>query len=595
MQPWTIIPSTGSEPADEWIRLGVQAHTENRLDAAESNYRQALRLDPRSVIATQNLAVALAGRGNLNEALLTAERAALMDGQTTLVHANRALICLEADRIDEGLEAAEKAVQVAEQSGRIEFPDGTVQALFAKALISATAGRPQDAIDAYEEMLQREPLHPAAGPNRSFIQTLVDSTPEQLLSTRKQYATTHRPPVLPIRSHPNDRSPDRTLRVGYVGGDFKTHSAAMIFGNVLLHHDPKQVEHYIYSSLPVNAEQDDLTKRFFASVSSPIVQGAGPRTGSNDGTVLVSTNRWRDIVSLNDEQAAELIRQDRIDILVDLAAHTSGGRLGIFFRRPAPVQCTAWGFAHGTGLEEVDYFLADPVAVPVEERRYYAEKVVDLPCVVSYLPPPYNVRGTSAAPYSSRDHFTFGSYARYEKLSDECLRAFAEILRQVPDSRLQFKDHAFRRPYAIRRVLSFMDGIAQERLLFSISTNHGDHLLAYQQCDLCLDPWPHGGGAVFLEQMYMGVPSLTLRGKQPSGRTGASVLTAMGRSEWVADTPEEFVNKAVALASGGVGTKLLINARKTLRAEFLLSPVVAGYAAAVEAAYRTMWKEWCQR
>ena len=572
MQPWTIIPSSGSEPADEWIRLGVQAHVENRLDAAESNYRQALRLDPRNVVATQNLAVVLAGRGNLNEALLTAERAALMDGKTTLVHANRALICLEADRIDEGLEAAEKAVRVAEQCGKIEFPDGTVQALFAKALISATAGRPQQAIDAYEEMLQREPLHPAAGPNRSFIQTLVDSTPEQLLFTRKQYAAAHRPPGLVHRSHPNDRSPDRTLRVGYVGGDFKTHSAAMIFGNVLLHHDPKMVEHYIYSSLPVNAEQDDLTKRFFSSTRG--------------------MERWRDIVPLNDEQAAELIRQDRIDILVDLAAHTSGGRLGIFFRKPAPVQVTAWGFAHGTGLEEMDYFLADPVVVPEGEAQFYAEKVVDLPCVVSYLPPNYQVRGTSAAPCASRDYFTFGSYARYEKLSDECLFNFAEILRRVPDSKLQFKDHAFRRPYSIRRVLSFMEGIAPERLLFSISTNHGDHLLAYQQCDLCLDPWPHGGGAVFLEQMYMGVPALTLRGKQPSGRTGASVLTAMGRPEWIAETLEEFVEKAVALAEQ---PKSIIAARRTLREEFLKSPVVAGYAGAVESAYRIMWKDWCQR
>lgn len=572
-QPFVIIPSSGSEPADEWIRLGVQAHVDGKLDQAEINYRHALRLSPRSAVATQNLAVILAQRGNLNEALLAAERAAMWDGDTALVHANRALICLESDRIDEALDAAGTAVDIASKKPRIEFPDGGIHAWFAKALVCATAGKPAESIEAYEEILNREPLHPAAGPNSCFVQTLVDHDPKALLAQRRKYADAHRPKGLPSRSYANDRRADRVLRVGYVGGDFKTHSAAMIFGNVLLNHDPAAVETYLYCSLPVNAEADDMTKRFFA-----ITKGA---------------ERWRDIVPLNDDQAAEKIRADRIDILVDLAAHTSGGRLGIFLRKSAPVQVTAWGFAHGTGLDEIDYFLADPVAVPEDERQHYAEKVLDLPCIVSYLPPPYQLKESSAAPYLGREYFTFGSFARFEKLSDECLATFAEVLRRVPDAKLEFKDHAFRRPYAIRRVLSFMKGIAPDRLLFSISTSHPDHMLAYQQCDLCLDPWPHGGGAVFLEQMWMGVPTLTLRGKQPSGRTAASVLTAMNRKEWIAETPEEFVDKAVEAASGGAETKCIIVARKILRNEFTKSPVVAGYAKAVEAVYKRVWKDWC--
>ena len=572
-QPYTIIPPSGSDPADEWLRLGVQAHTEGKLDQAELNYRQALRLDPRNLIATQNLAVALASRNNLNEALLTAERAAMMDGDTSLLHSNRALICLDSDRIDEALESVDRAVRIAEENPTVAFPDPYVQAMFTKALVSGTAGRAAQAAEAYEEILTREPLHPAAGPNSCFVQSLLDQTPEQLLFNRKRYAAAHRPPQPRNTRYPNDRNPDRALRVGYVGGDFKTHSAAMIFASVLLNHDARRVEPYIYSSLPVNAEHDDLTMKFFKATDRE--------------------KRWRDLVPLNDDQAAELIEKDRIDILVDLAAHTSGGRLGVFFRRPAPVQATAWGFAHGTGMEEIDYFLADPVAVPENERQHYAEKIVDLPCIVSYLPPSQAVRGVSAAPFASRDHFTFGSYARYEKLSDECLKAFGQILRQVPNAKLQFKDHAFRRPYSIRRVMGFMEGVAPDRLLFSISTSHQDHLLAYQQCDLCLDPWPHGGGVVSLEQMWMGVPTLTLRGRQPSGRTMASVLTAMGRTEWIAETVEEFIEKATVLATDEKWMRELASSRKTLREEFLKSPVVAGYPQAVEAAYHQMWKAWC--
>ena len=140
-----------------------------------------------------------------------------------------------------------------------------------------------------------------------------------------------------------------------------------------------------------------------------------------------------------------------------------------------------------------------------------------------------------------------------------------------------------------------MEGIAPERLLFSISTNHQDHMLAYQQCDLCLDPWPHGGGVVFLEQMWMGVPTLTLRGKQPSGRTGASVLTVLNHHEWIAESVEDYIEKAVLLSSGGMETKSLLSSRKTLRDEFSRSPVVHGYAQAVEAAYRGVWREWCKK
>ena len=603
MQPYTLIPSNGSDPADEWIRLGVQAHTEGKLDQAENSYRQALRTDPCSVIAMQNLAVVLASRGNLNEALLTAERAAMCDGSTSLIHANRALICLEADRIDEGLDAIDKAIHIAEANPSVAFPDPMVHSLFVKALISGTAGRPQDSLDAYEKILQREPLHAAAGPNICFVQSLLETTPEALLHHRKRYAAAHRANTPLQPPYKSDRNPDRVLKVGYVGGDFKTHSAAMIFGNVLMNHDPKQVEHYLYSSLPVNADQDVMTRKFFNST-----EGA---------------KRWRDIVPLNDDQAADLIRRDAIDILVDLAAHTSGGRLPIFFRRPAPLQMTAWGFAHGTGLAEIDFFLADPVAVPQDDRKFYAEKILDLPCIVSYLPPDYQIKGASITPFASRAYFTFGSYARYEKLSDECLRAFAEILRRVPDSKLQFKDHAFRRPYSIRRVHKQMnfcpkcvlleaaasgcelcrgsaevlkdrpEYISLDRLSFSISTSHQDHMLSYQQCDLCLDPWPHGGGVVFLEQMWMGVPTLTLRGKQPSGRTAASVLTIMGHEGWIAETPKEYVEKAVLFASSGLETQAMVVSRKTLREEFLHSPVVAGYAQAVELKYREAWKSWC--
>ncbi len=151
---------------------------------------------------------------------------------------------------------------------------------------------------------------------------------------------------------------------------------------------------------------------------------------------------------------------------------------------------------------------------------------------------------------------------------------------------MEFKDHAYRRPFSMRRIMGLMDGIAPDRLLFSLATSHPDHMLAYQQADLCLDPFPHGGGVVGLEQLYMGVPILTLYGTQPAGRSTSSVLTAIGRPDWIARTPAEYIDKAVALAED---PRELAKARLTLRDELLKSPVVVGYVDKVEAIYKDIW------
>lgn len=548
----------GSDLADEWHRLGVEAHVAGNLPLAQTHYQQALRIDPRHAMSTMNLAVVFAQSNLINEALLTIERASLIDDKSQIIHVNRALLSLEAERIDEALAAARKAIELAPED---------MQSQMALAIVSTTAGYADKSVEMYNKVLDSQPQHPAAGPNCCFVQTLTDATPKDLLGQRKKWHAANRYAGV-VAPHANDKNPDRKLRVGYVSGDFKCHSAAFIFSRVLWHHS-EQIEPYFYSTLPVDPNADHKTKRF--------QEVAGPR--------------WRDISATGDEAADALIRQDQIDILVDLAGHTNGGRLALFTRKPAPVQITAWGFAHGTGCPEIDYFLADPIAVPESERGDFAEKVLDLPCIVTFEPPTeMNLKGTSLPPVRRNGYITFGSYARYEKMSEEFLLAFAEILRRVPDSRIQFKDHAYRRPYSIKRIMGLMPDIAPERLLFSLATAHPEHMLAIQQCDIVLDPWPHGGGVVCLETTYMGVPMVTRYGTQPSGRSASSVLSLMGRKDWIAKTKEEYVAKAVELAGK---TKELADARQTLRDELLNSPVVKGYPEATESVYRQAWRVYC--
>ncbi len=558
MQPYILMPATGSDPADEWHRLGVEAQVAGNLPLAQQRYQQALRIDPRHALATLNLAIVFAQSNLLNEALLTIERAVLFDDKQPMIWVNKAFLNIEAERLGEALQDAERALTL--------DPTG-VPSLMVSAMVKTSCGYAEESVPIYNQILDKEPQHPAAGPNSCFVQTLTKATPADLLKQRQRWYAAHKY-TGPVATHRNDKDPDRKLRVGYVGGDFKSHSAAFIFSRVLWHHS-EQIEPYFYSTLPVDAASDVKTKRF--------QEVAGPR--------------WRDIQSTSDEDADRMVRDDKIDILIDLAGHTNGGRLSLFTRKPAPVQITAWGFAHGTGCPEIDYFLADPIAVSENERGDYAEKILDLPCIVTIEPPDdYNLKPTSRAPCKSNGYITFGSYARYEKMSDECLKAFAEIMRRVPDSRMQFKDHAYRRPFAIKRIMSLMPDIAPERLLFSLATTHPDHMLAYQQCDLVLDPWPHGGGAVSLECVWMGVPILTRYGTQPSGRTAASVLTCMNRAEWVAGDDEDYIAKAVSISSDA---KSLAECRKTLRGEFLESPAYKGYVEAVEVLYKKAWRMYC--
>lgn len=565
LHPYLILNGdTGANQDDEWVRLGAEAHLANKLPDAQRHYMHALRLNPQNITATQNLGLVYAQSNLFNEGILTLERATLIGSDDfpgmEMIWSNYALMLFDADRLDDALVAAKKAMSIkATQVTRIIL-----------ALMLSSAGYPDQSLEVYKQILDEDPKHGAASLNACFVQALMSETPADLLKMRKRWhdANAYKGPIPP---HKNDKNPDRVLRVGYIGGDFKRHSAAMIFGSVVLKHDPKNVEVFLYSSLPVDPASDLLTKAF------------RDKAGAN----------WRDIATTPDEEVVAMIRKDQIDILVDLAAHSNGGRLSVLTHKPAPIQVTAWGLAHGTGCPEVDYFFADPVVIPANERQHFAEKIYDLPCVVSFIPPlEYNLRGVSSLPYYHRDHITFGCYSRYEKISDKCLATFQEVLKRVPNAKLEFKDHSLRRPYSIRRILKAMPDIDPRRLMFSISTTHPDHMLAYQQADLILDPFPHSGGVVCLEQVWMGVPIVTLYGTQPSGRTTSSVLTVLGHADWIAKTPAEYVDIAARMAED---TDYLARVRKTLREDFMNSAVIVGYCGKVEEAYRAMWKEWINK
>jgi protein O-GlcNAc transferase len=298
------------------MRHGFAAQSTGNLPLAQKYYGDCLRLNPRHALALNNLAIVFAQSNLLNEALLTIERAAMCDSTHAVIPQNWALVAMDLERVNEAVAQARRAVEMA--------PNEIGPKLLLAMLLTA-AGKPEESVSLYNQILDKEPAHPSAGINAAFVQTLTDAGPKEMLAQRHRWYEGNRYKGV-VGAYTNDKDPNRPLRVGYVGGDFKSHSAAFIFRRVLFHHTPA-VEPYFYSSLPVDVNADAQTRKF--------QEVAGPR--------------WRDISTMPDVDAAAMIRQDKIDILVDLAAHTNGGRLGLFTHRPAPIQVTGWGFAHGTG------------------------------------------------------------------------------------------------------------------------------------------------------------------------------------------------------------------------------------------------------
>jgi protein O-GlcNAc transferase len=430
-------------------------------------------------------------------------------------------------------------------------------------------GRLDEALASFRQALALNPRLVEAHSNLIFTLDLDPRADRAVrLAARREWDALHaRPLASRILPHPNDPNPDRRLRVGYVSADFYQHSVATAVWPIIAAHDRGAVEITCYAHV---ARPDEVTARFQAVA-----------------------DRWRPIFGMPDEEVAALVRQDQIDILVDLAGHTRAHQLLVFARKPAPVQVTAWGYATSTGLSTIDYFFADPVVVPPAARPYFAEEIFDLPCVLCFEPPAAAPE-VAPPPALAGQPITFGCFNTPRKVSTETLELWGRLLEAMPQARLMLKYGGYEDPGTQARVRETLErcGIAAERVLLQGRTSHVEHLRAYGAVDVALDPLHHGGGVTTLEAAWMGVPTVTLLGEHISGRVSASILTALGLADWIAERPEEYVALAQRHAAD-VAT--LAALRSALRARMAASAICdnVAYCRAVEAAYRTIWRRWC--
>ncbi len=325
----------------------------------------------------------------------------------------------------------------------------------------------------------------------------------------RQHAEPLRQFMLP---HVNDRNSDRRLRIGYVSPDFRDHAVGRFLLPLLAHQDRQHFEVYAYSQVRVH---DAMTELFRSQV-----------------------NQWRSTVSLSDEQLAGLVRQDQIDILVDLAGHSAGGRLLVFARKPAPVQITWLGYPNSTGLNTMDYRITDAFADPPGlGDALYSEQLVRLPQTNWVYHPPEN--GPPPRPGSARAPdrrplvapVTFGCFNNFAKVTDPMLVLWGRILQAVPGSRLLLKAQGLGSQSARQRTLELFSngGIDPGRLeLRGFAPGRGAHLALYNRVDIALDPFPYHGTTTTCEALWMGVPVITLAGETHVSRVGVSLLSNMG-------------------------------------------------------------------
>jgi len=527
------------------------------------SFRKALECDPACPEAHLTLAMLLGETHRLGDALAYLEHEIATKGESAQRLASVAL----AQKVKGEIQAAEITCQKV-----LKLQPGNISALITLAGCLSERADHHGSIRLYEQALESNPQMPSVYSNIAFDATyLPDISAADTFNYHRAWAQQFELPVAErVFTHERPRQADRPLRIGYVSGDFGTHPVGFLLRDVARFHDRKQFNIHCYSMM---RGSDMITEVIRANADS-----------------------WIDALLLSDDELAEQINQDRIDILVDLSGHTAYNRLVTFARKPAPVQATWIGYFHSTGLENIDYFITDPYTSPRGCGQLFSETPVWLPhSRFCYSPPDYAPE-VKPPPVLAGNPITFGCFNRIEKLVDPVLEAWVTILNAVPDSRLLLKAGTLNSEFICDdlRARFAKYGFEGKRLILRGPSPHPEMLEQYGEIDIALDPFPFNGGMTTLEALWMGIPVVTLAGNSVVSRQTVSALANIGLADELAfPNVEACIQGAVALAQNRARLGEL---RQQIRPRMAASPLCQPeqFARDLEALYRRMWEAWCR-
>ncbi|MAO63645.1 MAG: hypothetical protein CL666_01465 [Balneola sp.] len=576
-----------------WLHLGSLYRAQAKLDDALKCFQKANQIDNSSASVAYRIGEIYNDQGDLNKALELFNITLKIDKGYLNAYLAKADILKKQNKYRESEDTIYEVLSLEPRN---------VPAKVLLAELHKHEGNYEKAIELYKRLIEQYPKMAGARMNyalcmqelgefeeseKNYLQAFEDaptefeslsnylmglhynpkSTKEEIFEEHKLWDQNFAPAERPARPIPFNTAVDKKLRVGFISGGFRTHPVGWMITKALENLPKDQFETYCYTT---HNRYDQITKKIHAA-----------------------TDKWQSVIGYDDKVIARMIREDEIDILVELSGHSADTRLKTVALEPTPV-IVKWvgGLFNTTGLKSVDYLITDHQETPAGEEEFYTEKLVRMPDdYICFLPPEY-APDVAALPAKEKDYITFGCFNNPTKVNDEILEKWAEIMNRVPKSKLFLKSKQYDTEVLRERIIETMKacGISEERLKFEGQSPHDELLGSYNSVDIALDPWPYSGGLTTCEALWMGVPVITKPGPTFAGRHSATHLQNAGFPEWIVDTWDKYIEKAVELASD---TGNLAEIRTGIREKVANSPVCDGerFGAHLSNAFREMWTQ----
>jgi protein O-GlcNAc transferase len=546
---------------DVHYNLGLLLLAQGNSTEAFACIQNAILLNPGFARAHGTLGDLLREKGELNEAIASYQRALSLDPGFADAHNCLGVTFQRQENLSEAIASFRKAVSIKSDFAAAHSNLG---------MTLAQIGQHDKAVAALRQAVSISPDFAVGHSNLLFcLSHDPHATPDEVFAEHRAFGDRFEAPFRgQWTRHHNRLDPGRALRVGFVSADLRAHAVANFIQPLWAALDPKQVQIWVYFN---HFLEDEITLQFKRLA-----------------------HQWRKVPGMSDEELAGQIREDEIDILIDLSGHTGDNRLLTFARKPAPIQVSCWiGNPNTTGLQAMDYFLADRFSAPPGLMdALFTEKIVRLPSGALFQPVA-QAPEVNDLPALQTGELTFGSFNRSDKVGQEVVALWSRVLNALPGSRMLLGglSDAYRKANLEEQFAR--NGVATGRVSFRPRVGMAEYLASHHQVDLILDTFPFGGGATSCHAAWMGVPALTLAGETMSSRVGAMINSNLGLPEFITETEDMFVAHAA-----GWSQRLpeLATLRADLRAQMLASPLCQTQAAArwLEAALRTMWQRWCE-
>ncbi|MBR8334395.1 tetratricopeptide repeat protein [Burkholderia ambifaria] len=543
--------------APAWCRLGELRCQQGEYEESLRLCRHAIELDPELADAYNFLGLAYHNLDRMAASELSHRHAIDLNPDDADAHHNLAAALFRLDKLDEAMSEYRIAQELGVDPVKIQLTLGDI--LWAKRDFAG-------AVAAFREAVEHDP-------HRAYARLLFNMSsspafaPEEWVVDAQRYGD-YLARDARLLSHDREQrarqARGRPLRVGFVSGDLRQHPVGIFLESVLAHLDRTRIEPHAYVTFVV---EDDVTARLKSGFAS-----------------------WKKLTCLNRDQAARMIHDDGIDVLVDLAGHTNWSGLPVFAHRPAPVQASWLGFFATTGCRAIDYFIGDPHTLPADEAHHFVEQPWHLPdSYLCFTPPAYDV-AVGPLPMATNGGVTFGCFGKLTKISDDVIALWSRLLHALPDARLMLKAHELGASDLNRATLERFarHGIGAQQLILEGGSPRAEYFNAYNRIDIALSPFPYPGGTTTAEALWMGVPVIGMKGGRFVTHICESLLHAAGMGDWIAADEDAYLAKAIAFAGDRDALAAL---HATLRERTLASPLcdAARFARNLEDAFHGMW------